>query len=201
MNSIIQQPLVLASQSPRRKELLEQMGLALEILPADVDETHPPGQGPDVFVRELSRKKAAAVMALRPRSWVIGADTVVVVDGEILGKPDGRKDAERMISRLSGRCHSVFTGYTVGHQTVEQIVTAAVETRVWFKPLSDAEIRWYTATAEPYDKAGAYGIQGLGACLVKEIRGSYANVVGLPVCEVMETLQSLQVIHLKETQS
>jgi len=186
--------LVLASRSPRRKELLEQMGLAIDIIPPDVDETGDPDQLPGNFVSALSEKKACYVMHQQADVWVIAADTIVVKNHQILGKPRDRENANHMIGLLNGRTHSVFTGYTVGHGNRRQMETHAVETQVRFKTLTKAEILWYTGTDEPYDKAGGYAVQGLGAFMVKEICGSYTNVVGLPLCEVIQTLKSLKAI-------
>lgn len=174
--------------------LLEQLGIALEILPANVDETLPPHLTPEEFVCALSLKKAGAVMAARKRSWVIGADTVVVIGGSILGKPKDRPDAKAMFRSLSGRFHSVFTGFTIGCTAEDRVETQVVESRVKFKDLTEDEINWYAETEEPYDKAGGYAIQGLGSFMVREIQGSYSNVVGLPVCEVVETLQHLNIV-------
>jgi septum formation protein len=191
--------LVLASRSPRRKELLEQMGLAIDILPADVDETEKPGQPPLELVKTLSEKKTGHIMLQRKNAWILGADTIVVQDRQILNKPENREQAIHMLGLLSGRTHSVFTGYTVGHFARRQIKTCAVETHVVFKTLTKQEILWYTGTQEPYDKAGGYAIQGLGAFLVKEICGSYSNVVGLPVCELIQTLTALNVIQFEDS--
>lgn len=188
MNRLHQEKLVLASQSPRRKELLEQMGLELIVSPAHVDETNGNDLKPQAFVDMLSRVKTRAVMTAYPDAWVIGADTVVVADEQILGKPDSLDEAVQMLKKLSGREHSVFTGFTVGHLKKNYHKTIVVETQVRFKPLSEDEIRWYAETPEPYDKAGGYGIQGMGGFMVESIQGSYSNVVGLPLCEVMETL-------------
>jgi septum formation protein len=191
------QKLVLASRSPRRRHLLTQMGLDLEILPADVDETLAPGQSPAAAVKALSEKKALAVMQQRKQAWVLGADTIVVKDGKILGKPETQGEAFSTIQCLSGATHSVFTGYAVGHHTLNKMVSCAIETQVVFKVLTNQEILWYTGTREPYDKAGGYAVQGQGAFMVKEIRGSWANVVGLPVCEVIQTLVSLGAIQFQ----
>ncbi|MCA1794110.1 MAG: nucleoside triphosphate pyrophosphatase [Desulfotignum sp.] len=186
--------LVLASRSPRRKELLEQMGLAIDIAPPDVDETGEPDQSPRDFVTVLSEKKARYIMHQQENAWVIAADTIVVKDSQILGKPRDREHAIHMLECMSGQTHSVFTGYTVGHGTRRQMETHAVETQVLFKTLTKTEILWYTGTDEPYDKAGGYAVQGLGAFMVQRICGSYTNVVGLPVCEVIQTLKSLEAI-------
>lgn len=186
--------LVLASRSPRRKELLEQMGLDIDIVTPDVNETGEPGQSPRNFVTVLSEKKARYGMHQHEDAWVIAADTIVVKDNQILGKPRDRENAIHMLEFMSGRTHSVFTGYTVGHGTKRQMETHAVETQVLFKTLTNTEILWYTDTDEPYDKAGGYAVQGLGAFMVQKICGSYTNVVGLPVCEVIQTLKSLEAI-------
>ena len=191
--------LVLASRSPRRKELLEQMGLFADIFPADVDETEKPDELPPAFVKALSEKKARHIMQLQKNAWVLGADTIVVQNRQILGKPENREQAIHMLSLLSGRTHEVFTGYSVGHFVKRQMKTHAVATQVVFKTLTRQEILWYTGTKEPYDKAGGYAIQGVGAFLVKKIHGSYSNVVGLPVCELIQTLAALEVIQFEDS--
>lgn len=184
----IHPPLVLASQSPRRKELLEQAGLVFTVVPSDVDEDEITVTEPNHYVRYLAEAKARDISEKYPDNWVLGADTIVVADGLILGKPGSREDALAMLKRLSGRPHFVYTGYCLSYKTGGRIVSEAVRTLVEFKTLSDDEITWYAETPEPYDKAGGYAIQGLGTFLVKRIEGSYTNVVGLPVCEVIETL-------------
>jgi septum formation protein len=136
-------------------------------------------------------------MQQRKQAWVLGADTIVVKDKMILGKPETREEAVSTLQCLSGATHSVFTGYALGHHTRGKMVSCAIETRVVFKVLTNQEILWYTGTREPYDKAGGYAVQGLGAFMVKEIRGSWANVVGLPVCEVIQTLVSLGAIQFQ----
>lgn len=191
MNKLQQETIILASQSPRRRELLEQMGLDIEICPARIDETNGRNLSPRDLVEILSRTKAGMVTAIRPDAWVIGADTVVVVDGMILGKPGSQKETVHMLDQLNGREHSVFTGFTVGCGRKRQAVFRTVETRVRFKSMTQKEILWYAGTPEPYDKAGGYGIQGAGGFMVESITGSYSNVVGLPLCEVMETLKEL----------
>lgn len=172
--------IILASQSPRRRELLAQIGLTFRVHAPDVDETTAPGVPPAGMVEELSRRKAAAVAALEgPGPLIIAADTVVAVGNAVLGKPHGPEDAFAMLSSLSGREHHVYTGVTVtrGGRTV----TFHERTAVRFRPLTEADIRGYVATGEPMDKAGAYGIQGRGALLVEGIDGDYGNVVGLPL--------------------
>lgn len=172
--------LILASGSPRRRELMERMGLQFEVRAADADETLVPGLSAQEQVVRLSRIKAEAVArTLTEEAVIVAADTVVVLDGIILGKPKDQADAKRMLTAFSGRCHHVLTGLTVlGPKGVE---THCEETEVHFRPLSEGEIDRYIATGEPMDKAGAYGIQGLGSLLVSGIDGDYFNVMGLPV--------------------
>lgn len=180
--------IVLASQSPRRRMLLEQMGVeGFHIVSPGVDEkvegNPPPGQ----MVEALSRRKAAAVISrLGEGALVIAADTVVALNGAVLGKPRDSEAAFAMLSLLSGRKHHVYTGVTVGRG--ERTVTWYEVTGVTFRPLDEAEIQGYIATGEPMDKAGAYGIQGLGALVVSSIEGDYYNVMGLPVCSLGRVL-------------
>lgn len=181
--------ILLASASPRRKELLELMGLEFVVKTAGVDETLPPDITPEEAVAYLSRIKAQAVEG--EGEIIIGADTVVAIDGCILGKPKDSTDAAVMLKRLSGRKHSVFTGVTVIY--FDKINTFTSETEVEFYPLTDAEISSYIATGEPMDKAGAYGIQGKGSLLVKGITGDYFNVVGLPVSRLWHVLKMLEI--------
>jgi len=136
----------------------------------------------------LAEAKATEVAELHPESWVIGADTLVLINGAVLGKPDTPSQARQMLQALSGATHRVLTGYCICCQMTGRSFSETVETKVMFKTLSEAEIDWYLTTDEPFDKAGAYAVQGLGSFLVKRIEGSYTNVVGLPVCEVMEYL-------------
>ncbi len=182
------QPLVLASKSPRRRYLLEQAGLRFEVVPSGIDESGFALTSPEEYVRRLAAAKADDVAAARRDAWVIGADTIVLIDGTVLGKPGGRAEARVMLGRLSGRTHQVYTGYSIRCRSRQWTFTDAVVTDVTFKALSDEEIQWYIHTDEPFDKAGAYAIQGLGTFLVRRINGSYTNVVGLPVCEVIEVL-------------
>ena len=183
-----QRKLILASQSPRRRYLLEQAGLTFTILPSTIDEAAIPVCAPEIYARRLAEAKTADIAAKHPDCWVIGADTIVVIDGDILGKPDSREAARQMLRQLSGQTHAVMTGFAIyctdrGHRYAETTTTA-----VTFKTLSAEEIEWYVQTREPFDKAGAYAIQGIGTFLVRTIQGSYTNVVGLPVCEVIEHL-------------
>jgi septum formation protein len=170
--------LILASQSPRRRELLRQAGISFIARPANVDETIQAGESPDAYVKRVAQEKATAIEA-SPADIVLGADTVVVIDGQILGKPRDPADALRMLEALSGREHTVLTGICLRRAT-ETILDIA-ETRVWFLPLDQSEVQRYVATGEPMDKAGAYAIQGLASKFVCRIEGSYENVVGLPV--------------------
>ncbi|MCI8808091.1 MAG: septum formation protein Maf [Oscillospiraceae bacterium] len=173
--------IILASNSPRRRELLGQMGIErFHIISPDVDETVAAGLSPAQIVEELSLRKAgAAAKGAGPKDLIIAADTVVALDGAVLGKPRSGDEAFAMLSALSGREHHVYTGVTVLLEG--RAVTEHEQTAVTFRALEPGEIRGYIATGEPMDKAGAYGIQGLGALLVSGIRGDYCNVVGLPV--------------------
>ncbi|MEA4955428.1 MAG: Maf family protein [Pseudoflavonifractor sp.] len=180
--------LILASQSPRRRELLKQMGfLDFRIVTPDIDERMDRALPPDRLVETISAEKAGAVAAqVGPDALVIAADTVVTLEGAVLGKPVDAADARRMLAALSGRRHRVYTGFTVlrGGETV----TRSEATEVAFRSLSPQEIDAYVSTGEPLDKAGAYGIQGVGAMLVEGIQGDYFNVMGLPVCALGRVL-------------
>jgi nucleoside triphosphate pyrophosphatase len=180
--------LILASKSPRRKELLEQAGLAFAIIPSGVDESLIDIKDPEKLVKALARAKAKDIAGAYPESWVIGADTIVLINGQILGKPGSLEGARVMIQQLNGQIHEVFTGYAIYCQTLKTCICEFEKTEVHFKHISDEEIEWYLHSEEPFDKAGAYAIQGLGSFLVKRICGSYTNVVGLPVCEVLDHL-------------
>jgi septum formation protein len=171
--------LVLASGSPRRRELLAGLGLAFEVRPVDLDEAVLPGEEPRSYVERLARAKAAACG--RDSEVILAADTTVVLDGAILGKPAGASEAEAMLGRLAGREHVVLTGVTVLEAASGREATEVETSRVRIAPLSPERVRWYVATGEPLDKAGAYAIQGLGALLVEEVHGNYTNVVGLPL--------------------
>ncbi|AHE99194.1 Maf family protein [Thioalkalivibrio paradoxus] len=183
-------PLVLASASPRRSELLAQLGVEFTPVPADIDETPRPGESPAQLVLRLARGKAEAIAAAVPGRWVLGADTVVAVGGEILGKPADRHEAARMLARLSGRVHSVYSGLALA-RLGEPTRDGWVKTRVWMRDIAQAEIAAYLATGEPLGKAGAYAIQGRGAAFVRCLAGSYSNVVGLPLYELDRLLCEL----------
>jgi len=180
--------LILASKSPRRSYLLKQAGLTFKVIPSNFDENSVSLSTPETYVKVLAQAKAADVSEAYPQSWVIGADTIVVIDGKILGKPDSKEQARTMLKSLSGKTHQVYTGYCICCYAESKSFSNTVKTDVLFKNLADNEIEWYINTSEPFDKAGAYAIQGLGTFIVKSIKGSYTNVVGLPVCEVIEFL-------------
>lgn len=184
--------LILASGSPRRKEILENIGLRFDVSVSDTDESVIKAERlpVSVYVQELALLKASAVQKSAPKdSLIISADTVVYSEGKILGKPKDYDDAFSMLKSLSGKCHSVFTGICVMRTKDAFSCCGAVETEVYFKELTDVQIERYVQTGEPMDKAGAYGIQGLGSLLVEKINGDYFNVVGLPVAKLSEILE------------
>ena len=178
--------LILASASPRRAELLRAAGIEFDVIPADVNEDLDPEDSPDGYVRRVAQLKAEAVIPLAPGRPILGADTIVLVDNAVLGKPVDAADARRMLRLLSGREHTVVTAVCLVNPAAEsgRIQTRVVRTTVEFAPLSDGELDWYVASGEPMDKAGAYAIQGLAARFVTRISGSYSNVAGLPVAVV-----------------
>ncbi|GFO58218.1 Maf-like protein [Geomonas silvestris] len=188
MNS---RPIVLASASPRRSELLESAGITFVVAPADIDETPLPGEEPVDHVLRLAEEKARAAASRTEGRFFVGADTIVLCDGEIMGKPKDAADADRMLKKLSGVPHEVVTGYAVYDRERDAALSQAVRTKVFFKSLRQEEIDAYIATGCPFDKAGAYAIQGGAAHMVQKIDGSYSNVVGLPLCEVVETLRTM----------
>ncbi|MFC4159866.1 Maf family protein [Chitinimonas lacunae] len=184
----------LASASPRRGQLLTQVGIPFERLACDIDETPHEGEAPAHYVVRLAREKAAAALARLAQSGaetrlVLAADTTVTLDGEILGKPADAAEARAMLSRLSGKRHQAMTGVAVAGQG--RIETALSISDVTFRPLEPAEIDAYVASGEPMDKAGAYGLQGLGSVLVAEMRGSFSGVIGLPLSETVELLRRM----------
>ncbi|MCA9576751.1 MAG: septum formation protein Maf [Sandaracinaceae bacterium] len=189
--------LVLASASPRRLALLRQVSVPVEVVPADVDETQALGEAPMAYAERVAVDKARTAMARLERedhplraAWVLAADTVVIVDGEALGKPEDDEHARRLITRLAGRGHEVVTAVAIGRAGAPLDVEP-VRTRVFFRPLTEAEVAAYVATGEGRDKAGAYGIQGIGAGLVTHIEGCYFNVVGLPLSHTLGRLVAL----------
>lgn len=180
---------ILASQSPRRRELLTLVGIPHDVRPADVDERVHPGEAPVPHCERLARDKAHTLAVAHPNAVVIGSDTIVVIDGDILGKPVDRADAIRMVTRLSGRTHTVFTAVAVAHNG--QTLSAVESVSVTFRSLTEAQITSYVDTGEPMDKAGAYGIQGYGATIVERIDGDYFAVMGLPLGRLIALLRDL----------
>ncbi len=188
------QPIVLASGSPRRQEMLAALGIEFTIAPCPEPEPQPePGEDPDAYARRASRAKAAAVAALYPEAVVIGSDTIVVLDDEIMGKPAGPDEAILMLSRLVDNTHRVVSGCAVHHPGGKPVVFS-VSTDVTMGPQPLEVLLAYVATGEPMDKAGAYAIQGQGGFLVQSIRGSYNNVVGLPLARLVETLFTIRAV-------
>jgi septum formation protein len=183
--------LILASASPRRKQLLKQIGLEFEILPSDIDEKLNPRLKPLHQVESLSLQKAQATAAMKQAKGaiILAADSMVAIDDEIMGKPKDEKDAKRMLRKLSGRVHSIVTGFTLLDTTTKKTVTRSVEVKVWFKKLSSLEITAYVKKAKPFDKAGAYGIQDLAAIFVEKIDGDYQGAVGLPLHSLAKELK------------
>jgi len=183
--------IVLASASPRRAELLESAAIAFTVVPGDIDETPLPAEEPVAHVLRLAEEKAREAASRSDGHFFIGADTIVLCDGEILGKPADNAAAAVMLQKLSGRMHHVITGFAVLARESGKLVRRSVSTEVYFRTLGAAEIDAYVATGCPLDKAGAYAIQGGAAAMVTRINGSYTNVVGLPLCEVVEVLQEV----------
>lgn len=185
--------LILASSSPRRSALLKQIGLKFRILCCPVDETVPAGLEPAELVELLAERKASAVARIVKKGLVIGADTVVVCRGEILGKPSGLKDAARMLRCLQGTDHEVYTGVALVDAESGRSRKGHEKTRVYFRPLDEDEINRYTATGEPMDKAGAYAVQGLASIFITGLEGCYFNVVGLPLALLADMLREFGV--------
>jgi len=191
--------LVLASASPRRAELLRAAGIPFDVVVSDVDETQSVGETPDAYVERLASAKAVAVADRGEARPVLGADTTVVVDGAVLGKPIDTADARRMLLLLSGRTHIVLTGVALvaprsGVAENRRRLVRVCATQVTFAPLTEAELNWYVASGEPMDKAGAYAIQGLASRFVTRVDGSYSNVVGLPVSHVWAMCSELGIL-------
>ncbi len=184
---------ILASQSPRRTELLHLVRIDHEVLPAHIDETRGTGEAPRAHAERLAREKALALAREHPAAVVIGADTIVVVDGEVLGKPADAREAVAMLQRLSGRPHFVDTAVAVARDGA--IVSGVEEVEVTFRPLTAAQIERYVATGEPLDKAGAYGIQGYGATIVERVNGDYFAVMGLPLGLLVALLRAVGVVY------
>jgi septum formation protein len=180
---------ILASSSPRRRDLLNMIGIPHEVRPADIDESYLPGEPPLAHAERLAREKGAVIAALEPEAVVVASDTIVVIDDDVLGKPRTDEDAVRMLGRLSGRTHTVFTAVAVSWRGRMESGVEAVT--VTFRPLDEATIRAYVATGEPMDKAGAYGIQGFGAAIVERIDGDYFAVMGLAIGRMLGLLRRL----------
>ena len=192
--------IVLASASPRRRDLLTQMGLTFRVVVSDADESVDKALSPDEQVRIISARKAEATAALvGPEALIVAADTVVELHGAVMGKPHSREEAVEMLTHLSGNTHTVHTGITL--RQGEHMLTQSEATQVTFRPLTEAEIAAYVDTGEPMDKAGAYGIQGLGSVLVRSIHGDYFNVMGLPVCRLGLALKEFGVQTLGEARA
>jgi septum formation protein len=181
--------ITLASSSPRRRHLLEMLGIAHEVIPADVDERPRPGEEPEVMAVRLAAEKARSVWQRHPERPVLAADTVVVIGEEILGKPRDEADAQRMLALLSGRDHRVITAVALATPAGEILQQCDV-TRVWFRSLTPELIEAYVATGEPLDKAGSYGVQGVGAVLVERVEGDFFGVMGLPLRLVVSLLEA-----------
>lgn len=193
--------LILASASPRRRELLDRAGVAFSIIPSQTTEEVLPGEIPEDYVWRIAKEKAHDVATQHPESWVLAADTIVTIDGLILGKPLNEADGSRMLHLLSGRSHHVMTAFVLLQTEQRKEIQQRVRSTVTFKSLTDDQIAAYLATGEPSDKAGAYAVQGLGADLVERVEGSYTNVVGLPMNEVLEVLKAVGIITQETVQS
>jgi septum formation protein len=189
---------ILASTSPRRSELLKQVGFDFDVIPSRIEEDFVKEESPKKHVLRLAEAKALEVGRQYPDRWVIAADTVVYIDHSILGKPKDQEEAMKMLRRLSGKEHRVLTGFSVQHLQKEKGEREAVQTAVRVKKLASAEMEWYVQTGEPFDKAGGYAIQGIGSFMIESIRGSYTNVVGLPLCELIQMLSRLGAVTISE---
>jgi septum formation protein len=188
--------LILASKSPRRYELLKQVGLDFDVIPSGIEEDYIKGESPRKHVLRLAEAKCLDVGNQHPDRWVVAADTIVYVDHSILGKPKSREEAKKMLRRLSGKEHRVLTGFSVRHLEKRKGDRQTVQTAVKVKKLTQEEMEWYVKTEEPFDKAGGYAIQGMGSFMIESIKGSYTNVVGLPVCELIQMLNRLGAIKI-----
>ena len=188
---------ILASASPRRRELLASIGLDFEVIPSHVPEIHQEGEAPEEYVARLSRDKAHALAVQYPAQWVIAADTTVLLGDQLLEKPVDANDAMRMLGTIAGKTHIVYTGVTLERAEGEYRDTRVAESEVRMLPLSPREIEWYVATGEPLDKAGAYAVQGIGAMFIDSIHGSYTNVVGLPLATLFQMMRKAGIDPLK----
>ncbi|HZN02342.1 MAG TPA: Maf family protein [Candidatus Polarisedimenticolia bacterium] len=188
--------LVLASASPRRAELLSLLGLRFDVRPTNVDESPRPGEAPADLAERLAREKALATTPSAGPSLVVAADTVVVLDGGLLGKPADRSEAAAFVGRLAGRTHEVMTGLAVRALPEEALESEVVRSRVTFSPMRPDEIDWYARTGEGLDKAGAYALQGIGAVFVRSVEGSYTNVIGLPMERLYPSLVRFGILRI-----
>jgi len=189
--------IILASSSPRRKELLSTLGLNFMVVPPHIEEEVVKGENPQEHVARLSQAKATEIGKAFRDCWILGADTIVFIEGEVLGKPQSEAEAYLMLKKLSGREHTVLTGFFIYHPRNQKFFSEVVESRVKIKQLEDEEIKAYIKTGEPFDKAGAYAAQGRGMFMIEKIFGSFTNVIGLPVCEVVNALKNLGVIQFQ----
>jgi septum formation protein len=189
--------IILASESPRRRELLASLGLDFDIIVSGVEEDRLEKETPEQHAIRLAIEKATSVSEQYPDAVVIGADTIVIIDNEILGKPADEKHALQMLRKLSGRTHQVITGFAILKNT-KVLVHTCIRSFVTFKVLSEEELNWYVQTVEPYDKAGAYAVQGIGAFFIKKIEGSFTNVIGLPLAEIVEALRKIEAFQFKD---
>lgn len=188
--------ITLASSSPRRKALLEEIGLKFDIYPADINEDIRQGESPLEHTLRLAEEKAKTAAKKVKSGWIIGADTIVFIDNRILGKPTDINEARDMLNLLSGRCHKVVTAFCLLNTSADETVKKAVESTVQIKKLSDKEIEDYLKTGESLDKAGAYAAQGIGSFMIEKIEGSYTNVVGLPMEELKQALEKIGIVKM-----
>jgi septum formation protein len=191
---ITKKKIILASQSPRRKAFLEELGLSFRTIASSLDETREEGESPQTFVDRMACEKAKDVSKRYPDAWILSADTIVYIEDKVFGKPESEEEAIEMLMTLSGREHNVMTGYCLASYGLNINIVERVRTRVRFVEFSKEIARAYVQTGEPLDKAGSYGIQGKGGALVEGINGSYSNVVGLPLAETLALLQKFDVI-------
>ena len=180
---------ILASSSPRRRELLSSIGVEFDVIPSHIPEEHQRGEAPEEYVARLSREKAEAVATKHPDRWVIAADTTVLLGDQLLEKPVDRDDAARMLATIAGKTHIVYTGVTLEQRAKRYRETRVAESEVRMLALSPSDIEWYVATGEPLDKAGAYAVQGVGSMFIDSIHGSYTNVVGLPLALLFQMMR------------
>jgi septum formation protein len=180
---------ILASASPRRRELLAMIGLDFDVLPSHVPEVRQEGEAPEEYVARLSRDKAQALASTNPSRWVIAADTTVLYGDELLEKPADAADAARMLATIAGRTHTVYTGVTLQNAGTHYCETRVSESEVRMLPMSSSDIEWYVRTGEPLDKAGAYAVQGIGSMFIDSVHGSFTNVVGLPLATLFLMLR------------